>query len=332
MTTVIEDHMNIDLRKKTADLRGVADIRLVTLEDGPGRGQRILIARNATGLSFEVAVDRGFDISSLSMNAINIGWCSPTQMPFPTVDPDSENGWGFLRNFDGFMVTCGLDHISRPREVDIKHYNHPHLKTVTSPLHGRIATARARLLSYGLDEPAGTIVCEGIVRQASVFGEVLELRRRITLRLWEPVLMIDDVVTNRSFRTANHAILYHLNFGYPFLDESLEIAGLPEPLHSSFKADPPRPKDDYGERVNVVDSREIPEASPIVLTNPDLSLSVGLSFSREHLTKLAVWRAYQSGLFALGIEPRTDAAENAVTLEPGGSCVHSLRLDLRDPK
>ncbi|WEO70066.1 MULTISPECIES: DUF4432 family protein [Rhizobium/Agrobacterium group] len=159
--------MDIDLRKKTPDLRGVADIRLVTLEDGPGRGQRILIARNATGLSFEVAVDRGFDISSLSMNAINIGWCSPTQMPFPTVDPDSENGWGFLRNFDGFMVTCGLDHISRPREVDIKHYNHPHLKKVTPPLHGRIATEKARLPSYGLDEATRTIVCEGIVSQAS---------------------------------------------------------------------------------------------------------------------------------------------------------------------
>ena len=175
--------MDISLRRKSPDLRGIADVRLVTLEDGPGRGQRILIARNATGLSFEVAVDRGFDLSSLSMNAINIGWWSPTQMPFPTVDPDSEQGWGFLRNFDGFLVTCGLDHISRPRAVDISHYNHPHLKTITPPLHGRIATAKARLLSYGVDEVAGTVVCDGIVRQASVFGEVLELRRRITLPL-----------------------------------------------------------------------------------------------------------------------------------------------------
>ena len=52
------------------------------------------------------------------------------------------------------------------------------------------------------------------------------------------MLLIDDVITNRSFRPVNHAIIYHLNFGYPFLDKSLEIAGLPEPLHSSFKSDP----------------------------------------------------------------------------------------------
>ena len=33
--------MNIELRKKTADLRSVADIRLVSLEDDPGDRQSI---------------------------------------------------------------------------------------------------------------------------------------------------------------------------------------------------------------------------------------------------------------------------------------------------
>lgn len=66
---------------------------------GAGRGQRILLGRNAVGVTFEVAVDRGFDISSLSIGGINIGWHSPTQMRFPTTDPTSEDGPGFLRNF-----------------------------------------------------------------------------------------------------------------------------------------------------------------------------------------------------------------------------------------
>jgi hypothetical protein len=173
--------MDINLRKKTADLRAIADMRLVSLEDGPGRGQRLLIGRNGSVVSFEVAVDRGFDISGLAIKGINIGWHSPTQMRFPAVDPDSEEGWAFLRNFDGFMVTCGLDHYSRPRDTDVAHYNHPHLKTVRMPLHGRIAAEKAKLLSYGVDPETGDIFCEGIVRQASVFGETLELRRRITL-------------------------------------------------------------------------------------------------------------------------------------------------------
>ncbi|MGP4726595.1 hypothetical protein ACSV5S_18165 [Agrobacterium deltaense] len=58
--------MDINLLKKTPDLRGVADIPLIALEDGPARGQRILIARNVKGISFEISVDRGFGISSLA--------------------------------------------------------------------------------------------------------------------------------------------------------------------------------------------------------------------------------------------------------------------------
>lgn len=174
VTHTIEDDMDIELLKKTPDLRAIADIRLATLEDGPARGQRLLIARNATGIAFEVALDRGFDISSLSFRGTNIGWNSPTQMRFPMVDPGSEGGWAFMRNFDGFLVTCGLDHISRPLEVDIAHYNHPHLKTKSMPQHGRISTEKARLVGYDVDPESGEIFCEGIVRQASVFGENLE--------------------------------------------------------------------------------------------------------------------------------------------------------------
>ncbi|NTG71377.1 DUF4432 family protein [Rhizobium rhizogenes] len=316
--------MDINLRKKTPDLRAVADIRLATLEDGPGRGQRILIARNASGIAFEVAVDRGFDIANLFFKGTNIGWHSPTQMRFPVSDPGSEDGWAFMRNFDGFLVTCGLDHISRPREIDISHYNHPHLKTKTMPQHGRISTEKARLVCYGVDPNSSEIYCEGIVRQASVFGETLELHRRITLPVVSSVLTIEDTVTNRSFYPTRHAILYHLNFGYPFLDENLQVTGVPEPLLNSLRLDPPLPSDSYGERVDFVDSSEV--AKGIVLANVDLGLSVGLSFNRGDLTKLAIWRAYQSGVFALGIEPRTDTAESRPFLIPGAACKYSLQL------
>ncbi|MVA26560.1 aldose 1-epimerase family protein [Agrobacterium vitis] len=320
--------MDINLLKKTPDLRAVADIRLATLEDGPGRGQRLLIARNGNGITFEVAVDRGFDISSLSFKGTNIGWNSPTQLRFPPSDPGSEEGWAFMRNFDGFMVTCGLDHISRPREIDISHYEHPHLKTKTMPQHGRISTEKARLIGYGVDAETGKIFCEGLVRQASVFGETLELRRRITLGVFDSKLAIDDTVSNRGFIPSHHAVIYHLNYGYPFLDENLEVTGLPELLSATMLADPPVPNDKYGERVDSADSREIPEAGSIMLSNPALDISVGLTFSRTHLTKLAIWRAYQSGVFALGVEPRTELAQDRPLLQPGESCAHSLQLAL----
>ncbi|MBO9112539.1 MULTISPECIES: aldose 1-epimerase family protein [Rhizobium/Agrobacterium group] len=318
--------MDINLLKKSPDLRGVADIRLVAVEDGPARGQRLLIARNAKGISFEVAVDRGFDISSLAFKGLNIGWNSPTQMRYPPSDPGSEEGWGFLRNFDGFMVTCGLDHISRPRDIDISHFEHPHLKTKKMPLHGRISSERARLVGYGVDHETEEIFCEGIVRQASVFGETLELRRRITLGIFGSEIAIADAVTNRGFVPSRHAMIYHLNFGYPFLDKNLEFSGLPEVLAAKLRIDTPLPDDKYGERVDTIDSRDIPGPDPIRLSNPALDISVRLSFSRTHLNKLAIWRAYQSGVYALGVEPRTDIAEERPFLQPGESCNHTVEL------
>jgi hypothetical protein len=321
--------MNTDLLKRSPDLRAVADMRLMSMEDGPGRGQRILVGRNAVGIGFEVAVDRGLDISALSKGGTNIGWHSPTQMPFPTADAGSEGGWAFLRNFDGFMVTCGLDHFSRPREVDVSHYNHPHLKAITPPLHGRISTARAKILAYGVDPDTGEISCEGVVRQASVFGETLELRRRISLPIDATTLTVEDVVINRGFRPTRHGILYHLNFGYPFLDEALKFLGLPAALASALAQDRPVPADDYGERVENVESREI-GGSGVTLMNSVVGLAVNLRFSGETLPRFAVWRAYQSGVFALGLEPKTEAADERPLLEPGNRINYRLELALSD--
>lgn len=323
--------MDTDLFRKTSDLRALADIRLVTLEDGPGRGQRLIIARNATGVTFEVAVDRGFDVSGLSHKGVNIGWHSPVMMPFPLHDPGSEEGWGFLRNFDGFMVTCGLDHYSRPHEVDISHYNHPHLKSRKMPLHGRISVEKARLLSYGVDADTLEISCEAIVRQASVFGETLELRRRITLAVFGSELVVEDTVTNRGFRPTDHAIMYHVNFGYPFLDDTLTIEGLPDPFHSELNSLPPVPSDDFGEKVDVVDSRITPHELPVILRNKKRRVAASIAYSQTSLPKLAVWRAYQSGIFALGIEPRTDLrSKSGGVLGPSDSQYYLLRIALTE--
>lgn len=322
--------MDTELLKRTPDLRGLADIKLVTVEDGPGRGQRLLIARNAGGISFEVAVDRGFDLAELSFKGSNIGWHSPNQMPFPAVDPDAEEGWGFLRNIDGFLVTCGLDHFGRPEDIDISTLNHPHLQTVRKPLHGRIAGAKARLLGYGVDEADGTVWAEGSVRQSSVFGEVLELKRRITLPLHGGDLMISDKVTNLGFLPIPHALLYHINFGYPFLQEGLVLDGLPAEFLERFRAVAVTPRDDFGEIVDLIDLSESPSSPSVTIKNPESKISVTLGFSNEELPSICIWRAYQSGLYALGVEPCTGGKDQSISrlLQPRQSCDYSLSISL----
>jgi hypothetical protein len=47
------------LRRRTAADLGLADIRLMQAEEGPGRGQRELMVRNARDIGNEIALDRG---------------------------------------------------------------------------------------------------------------------------------------------------------------------------------------------------------------------------------------------------------------------------------
>jgi len=214
----------VTLRELTPDLRALADIRLLRLEDGPGRGQRLLVARNAAGVGFEVAVDRGFDLAALSLDQIELGWHSPNQMRWPPPPPDGEGGFGFLRSFDGLLVTCGLDYCGPPRP------GHPQ--------HGQIWSAQGRLTGYGLDD--GVLCCEGVLRQAAVYGHVLELHRRITLDLGRLTLRIRDRVTNQGFVRSPHARLYHVNFGWPLLDRDTRLTGFGD-FAGHFAQVPPFP-------------------------------------------------------------------------------------------
>ncbi len=296
-----------DLAAKSPDLRALADIRLVRVEDGPGRGQRLLIARNAAGIGFEVAVDRGFDVSALSLGQVQLGWHSQNQMRFPAQLASSENGYGFLRNFDGFLVTCGLDYYGPPRRAAGDTTVSPHRAERDFPQHGEVATLQARLAGYGVDAEKGVLWCEGVVRQSGVFGDVLERHRRIELPLGGRTLTLTDRVTNCGFNPAPHALLYHFNFGYPLLDATTELTGAFGDFAARFKALPPRPEAD---RREIVDHLMLPPDAEgnlrVGLCNPALGgIGVELAYRQAALPDLLVWRSYQSGVFALGIEPGT---------------------------
>ncbi len=313
-----------DLRQRTVDGRGLADIRLLHVEDGPGRGQRLLVVRNAQGIGFEIALDRGFDICSATWRGINIGWNSANGMPWPPNSIDAEEGVGFYRNFDGFIVTCGLDHIGGARVDAADRYIHKHRKQVFNPLHGRISSQRATLSGYGIDWRAETPViwADAVVRQSSVFGENLVLRRRIELDVFGQAIRMDDIVENCGFRPTPHAILYHVNFGYPFLDQAIEISGdICSEKVAAFNIEDKRPSEDfvdYYQEVPLIS--DLPTAS-VELRNNALfgGVRAQLTFSREKMPNFGIWRAFQSGVYALALEPsrRHHAEVASTTLEPG---------------
>ncbi|NSZ48790.1 aldose 1-epimerase family protein [Agrobacterium vitis] len=329
----------MQLRERTVDGRGIADIRLLQMEDGPGRGQRLFVVRNAAGIAFEIAVDRGFDISSATWRGINIGWNSANGLPWPPNSVDAEDGVGFYRNLDGFVVTCGLDHIGGARRSDASHFTHKHRKEVFNPLHGRISSQRALISGYGInwDRESPVIWAEGDIRQSSVFGENLLLRRRISIDVFGSAIRINDVVENRGFRPTPHALLYHVNFGYPFLDEQTELSGdLDENFIAAFKSEDKQPRDDFVDYFQEVPIVPGAATASINVSNSALmgGMQVNIEFPRAALPDFGVWRAFQSGVYALALEPmlrrdfNDEVTAGAGTLASGETATYWLELQL----
>jgi hypothetical protein len=310
------------LAERTGALQQVAGVELLELADGPERGVRVLAFRTGAGLSFQVAVDRGFDLLGADWRSVPIGWRSPTGPRHPSLASPEENaGWGFLRSFTGLLATCGLDQALAPASSSAERYIYPGFDRHDYPLHGRISQIPARLLSYGerWDGERCTLFAEAEVAQMAVFGENLVLTRRIEAELGGTTIAIEDRVENRGFRPTPHMLLYHFNFGWPLLDQGSEfLAPIREIVHAihdlhsqgtGYRTQGP-PQADFREQVYQHDvAASEGGMAPALLINPRLGsggLAVRLDYDRVALPCLIEWQCLQSGLYVLGIEPSTN--------------------------
>ncbi len=213
-------------RREAAERAGAlsqfAGVRLMTLGDGVERGIRMLEFRTGTGLRFTALVDRALDIADCEFRGQAIGWHSPAGFRHPSLhEYEGEGGLAWTRSFSGLMLTCGLDHILSGAEVPADTYNYPGRSSVTHSLHGRVSTIPARLTGYGetWEGDACRLWAEGIVQQSTVFGEDLHLLRRIEAEVGGNEIRVTDRVVNQGFCRTPHMFFYHVNVGYPLLDE-----------------------------------------------------------------------------------------------------------------
>ena len=149
-------------------------MRLAELGDGSERGVRVLEFRTGTGFSFDVLVDRAFDIGRCELGGRSLAWDSGVGFAGPWFY--EWEGLGFMRNWGGgFLTTCGIDHTLFMAEDTAAQYHYPPKQTEEFPLHGRLSNRPARLAGYGERWEGDECVlwAEGETLQASVFGEHL---------------------------------------------------------------------------------------------------------------------------------------------------------------
>jgi hypothetical protein len=327
-----------ELLQRVGHIDQIAGVREIVLADGRGRGVRAARVSTGGGLAFTVLIDRALDIYDAQIGGTPLGWTSPIGPAHPAYYEPQGAGW--LRTFSGgLLVTCGLATMGAPG-VD---------QGEPLPLHGRISNLPAERVHTGgyWDGDEYILFVEGQTRQAVVFGENLLLERRIETRLGATSFSITDTVTNEGFAPQPHMMLYHVNAGFPVVDEGSRLiapttrvtprdadaeAGVG--THGVFSA----PVAGYAEQVFVHEMAAAGDGYVTAgLVNPSIGEGFGLAvrYDPSTLPVFNEWKMMGEGLYVVGMEPGTNdvrgrsfarADGTLIELAPGESRSYHVEL------
>ena len=336
-----------DLMRRVGRLEQVAGVRLVTLGDGIERGVRVLEFRTGTGYVFDVIVDRSMDVGRCEFEGRSLAWLSPTGVVGPWFTEPMGLGW-FRAWGGGMLVTCGLDHTLLGGSDDASNFHQLVKPTEDYGLHGRIGFMPARLTGYGerWDGEECVLWAEGVVRQAAVFGEAMELRRRIEARVGESRFTVHDEIVNTGFDPTTHMYLYHVNVGWPVVDAGSEYL-IPAPPGVPVAEYPTsdyrrltEPNNGFPEECYEHDVA--PEAGgtvPVGVVNRSAGLGAYQVYRKEQFPFHTMWRMLGEGTYGVAMEPTTnrdagrfDARERGelAYLAPGEMRAYDLEIGALD--
>jgi Domain of unknown function (DUF4432) len=316
-----QSHNAASLSLRTGSMQQFGGVRLVTLGNGVERDMRMLQFNTGSGLCFSVLIDRAMDISEVTHKGRPAGWHSPTGFRHPGLhDVEAEQGFSWVRSFSGFLSTCGLDHVLGPEEVPADNYNYPYRKSVKHGIHGRIGSIPAQLLGYGETWQGDRCVlwAEGLINQSAVFGEVLHLHRRIEADLGGDEIRLIDCVINAGYNPTPHMLLYHVNLGYPVIDDGARyLAPIREVLWASHEPQGldhqavgyrtcPAPQMGFTEQVWQYDMMADKDGKVrVAVVNDRIGFGIEVETLKEQLPCALQWQNFQTGHYVMGIEPLT---------------------------
>lgn len=287
-----------EAERRMGALHQLARIDRFIDDDGAGRGARRLRMVTGGGLEVEIHPDRALDLGQVTYRGIPLAWMSPAGMSSPALAESRGNHW--LRSFGGgLLATCGLDSFGPPT-VD---------EGIEYPQHGRVGVTPSSLTRA--DIVGEQLIVAGTVRQSAVFGENLVMQRTWSADLGGSTLRLTDTVRNDGLADAGHMVLYHVNIGWPLLDESavLEVGSREiTPRDEDARAGAGRwhqiepPHEGYREQVFGHDFRDQGVAT-VSIDNPSLNVRLELAFDSATLPALHQWKMSGEGHYVMGLEP-----------------------------
>ncbi|GEP92084.1 protein of unknown function [Chitinophaga terrae (ex Kim and Jung 2007)] len=338
------DLKNKPWHDKVSHYSQIGGIETSVLDNGAGRGTRIAWINTGTGLRYKVVIDRAMDIVDAFYQQYSLAWISHNGVTAPRYSLNKGLDW--LQTFGGGLVTtCGLSHVGGPESDEYGERG----------LHGPISNSPAEIITIQQpDLRTGDLhmSISGLIRQTSVLGDQLILKRTISGTLGEASIRIQDEVINEGNTVAPHMLLYHLNFGWPLVNEGAEIcwkgswqprAGNPDIIFregNNYKVCS-APLDSHSggsEEAAIID----PEADAsgwctCGVYNPELQIALSVRFKKAQLPVLTNWQHWGKGEYVMGLEPGTHPPTgqakarregNLIYLQPGERRQYELQFGI----
>ncbi|GHU39844.1 DUF4432 domain-containing protein [Clostridia bacterium] len=252
----------------------------------------------------------------------------------------------YIIAFAGFLTTCGLDSICTPSD-DTDGFGN--IETLGQ--HGRISNTPADNFYSVANEESGEPVIETYAHmtQGRLFGDRLSLTRRIKVFTDRNVFEISDTVKNFGYVTSPHMILYHINFGYPFLTEEAKIIlpaekTVPRNAYAAKDADKwdqfTSPQSGIEEQCYYHTLKKDADGwTGYSLNNPALGFGINVRYDANPLDYFIEWKNPGEGDYVLGLEPgncngegRKKAREDGILkyLQPGEEVKYRFVIEITD--
>jgi len=264
------------------------------LEGGVSDGVDIITVNNGI-LSFTVVPTRGMGLWRGEFKGAALGWNSPVKnLVHPYyINLETRKGLGY--GFNEWVLRCGLEDFP-----------------------GRIANIPTEVVKVRVTSTSKvTLEVEGVAYERAFFGSNFKIDSLVSTVLSSNTIHVTDFIENLKNTTQGMQLLYHCNYGSPFLEEGAHII-------APFKVVVPRdaraaagikrlniygpPETGFTEQVYFCELKgDRYGKTEVALINRDETKAVSLSFSLKELPCFTLWKntnSIEEG-YVTGLEPAT---------------------------
>ena len=300
------------MNKQTNCLDQIAYVRRYALMGGEADGIKVVEVYNGV-LRFLLNESKALDIMQLFHKGVNISYLSKNNF--------TKRETTFLKRFEGGMLyTCGIDVIGGQAGYED---------------HGSFHNIPALVTRCECNEDK--IIVEATICDSELFGKNLVMKRRYETEVGSNTVTLYDTLINEGYCTEDYSILYHVNIGYPMLDDGAKIIAdiknitprnewAKKHIDKAFEIE--APEDNNEETCYLLNLNK----KEVEVVNDKLGKKVTLSFEGAPLNHFVEWKSMASGDYALGLEPSTsrlDGEFKTKTISAGEKLEFTVKLSVK---